>query len=39
MAKRDRSQSKIACRDFLGLWLLKAQKNYYFLQTMAFKIP
>ena len=27
----DRSQSRIACRDFLGLWLLKAPKKFVFL--------
>ena len=32
----DRSQSRVACRDFLGLWLLKTQKKFVFLTDNGF---
>ena len=31
-------QSKVFCRNFLGLWLLKHSKIPYLLQTVTFKL-
>ena len=27
----DRSQSRVACQDFIGLWLFEARKKFIFL--------